>query len=569
MVVVAMLVAVVVAGAAPNAYASGNATPVYTATLDGVSVNICSNSGDRGADATDTECGGQENVGGYPGAIWQCVEFAQRLYQDEGWYSGDFPIGEDGVAADIYGVASEMGMSTQANHSITSIVPGDMIIHGFDDEYSPDAGHVAIVYSVKGSAINAVQQNAPDQATYTLSGGTLTGGSGNDILGIVHSPDNHNTDGGASSTYADASSNSGVVVDQSTGFTQAFVEGPDNSLYSYYSTPGVDAWSGPVVVAGDGSAYSNPVAVFDQALGWTEVLVEGPNNSLVAYWSNSIGGGWSPGLTVAGDDSTYSAPAAVLEQSTGYVQAFVQGPSNSLDTYWQVFGDSWGGPSTVAGGSDDTTYSAPSAVIQQSSSLTEVFVEGADNALYQYENTDAADADSSWSGPNSLGGTGTTYSDPAAVFQESSGFAQVFAQGPGNSLNSWWEPGVGETWGGPDAVAGGTSGTTYSDPTVAFQQSSGFTEVYAEGADNALYEYYTTNATDGSTWYGPYVIPSGSTGTTYSSPAVALTTSNNFIQVFAQGPGNSLNTWYQNSGDPFDGPNAVAGGTSDTTYSAP
>jgi hypothetical protein len=245
----------IVAGIAAPAFASGNATPVYTATLDNVSVNICSNSGDGGADGSDTECGGQENVSGYPGATWQCVEFAQRFYQDEGWHSGAFP--DVTYAEDIYTAsAAVMGMSTQANGSVTSIVPGDMIVHGPKDKYSVGAGHVAIVYSVSGSTVNAVQQNAPDTATYTLSNGTLTGGSGTDILGIVHSPKNTNTASGSLSSDSSNSTLNGNLLqnaDFGLGKDQAWnaYQGGGFAVYD-----GGQEGSGPDYASYSGTAYA-------------------------------------------------------------------------------------------------------------------------------------------------------------------------------------------------------------------------------------------------------------------------------------------------------------------------
>jgi CHAP domain len=156
-----------------------------TAWFNGSGVNVCSDANGGGSDPT---CGGQEHVGGISGAWWQCVELAQRFYKTLGWYSGTFK--SVNVAADIYANAGGLHMTRQANGKITSIVPGDMIVHGTHDKYSPRAGHVAIVDHIVGSTVYAVQENVAGKpaTTYTLSGGTLSGGSGTDILGIVHSP---------------------------------------------------------------------------------------------------------------------------------------------------------------------------------------------------------------------------------------------------------------------------------------------------------------------------------------------------------------------------------------------
>jgi hypothetical protein len=88
-----------------------------------------------------------------------------------------------------------LGMTRQANGSITSIVPGDMIVHTSAD--GGGSGHVAIVDYISGSTVYAVEQNfnnTADEATYKLSGGTLSRGSLH-IAGVVHSPKNPNTNG--------------------------------------------------------------------------------------------------------------------------------------------------------------------------------------------------------------------------------------------------------------------------------------------------------------------------------------------------------------------------------------
>ncbi|HEU5122321.1 MAG TPA: FG-GAP-like repeat-containing protein [Candidatus Saccharimonadales bacterium] len=121
------------------------------------------------------------------GMKWQCVELPQRLYKAKGWHSGFFT----GVnqAFEIYDKAGNLGMTRQANGSITSIVPGDMIIH---DSRLNGAGHVAVVDSVVGTTVNAVEQNGSHsgRATYTWASGSLTRGDTPYIGGVVHDPNN-------------------------------------------------------------------------------------------------------------------------------------------------------------------------------------------------------------------------------------------------------------------------------------------------------------------------------------------------------------------------------------------
>jgi hypothetical protein len=163
--------------------AEANATPILAGSswFGGGGVNVCSAS-------TDPYCGSEYKVGTYSANWWQCVELAQRFYSKTGWHSGLFGVS---YAYQIYDNASSLGMTRQANGSITSIVPGDMIIHGSSDPYSPGAGHVAIVDSISGSTVNVVEQNGSStgRAIYTLSSGTLTRGI-DVVSGVVHDPDN-------------------------------------------------------------------------------------------------------------------------------------------------------------------------------------------------------------------------------------------------------------------------------------------------------------------------------------------------------------------------------------------
>ncbi|MEZ0111670.1 hypothetical protein ABH920_005688 [Catenulispora sp. EB89] len=165
--------------------------------MNGSGVNVC-------APSTDPTCGGQTHVGGWSGVNWyECVELAQRLYKSMGWYGGIFA----GVsyATDIYNNAANLGMTTQANGSITSIVPGDMIVSA-GSTYDGGAGHVAIVDSVDiaNSKVNAVEQNSYNnqpRTSYGFSNKTLTrtDGATGPIMGLVHSP-NDTLSGSSTST---------------------------------------------------------------------------------------------------------------------------------------------------------------------------------------------------------------------------------------------------------------------------------------------------------------------------------------------------------------------------------
>lgn len=156
--------------------------------LGGRGVPVC-------APGTSTYCGGQLAVG----TAWQCVELAQRLYKTMGWYAqtsnGVFSVGGVGIPSAylIYDNANALGFTRVANGSITSLTPGDMIVHKSTSPGSGGAGHVAIVDTVQGSTVTAREQNwsLNGTATYNLANGWLsrTGPVATDkqyISGVVH-----------------------------------------------------------------------------------------------------------------------------------------------------------------------------------------------------------------------------------------------------------------------------------------------------------------------------------------------------------------------------------------------
>lgn len=129
----------------------------------------------------------------YSGYKWQCVELVNRLYISKGWIGARWT----GNGGDMYSTAPA-GMTRYAQGSISSIVPGDVIV--LQDS---SVGHVAIVNSVSAPnasgnrTVSTVSQNT-NSVFYdaTLNGGTLTW-VGMTTVGVVHSPANHfvNDDG--------------------------------------------------------------------------------------------------------------------------------------------------------------------------------------------------------------------------------------------------------------------------------------------------------------------------------------------------------------------------------------
>jgi hypothetical protein len=174
-------------------------------TSGGNGVPICGPS-------TNTTCDGQAHVGGISSNWWQCVELAQRLYTARGWRTGMFV--DVGVATDIYDNASTNGFTRQANGSITSVAPGDMLV--FSGGGGP--GHVGIIDSITDNhdgtkTLRTINQNAYEvmsNVTWNTNTnavskyGYMNGSSPSttfSVMGIVHDSDNTLTE---SSTSAPA-----------------------------------------------------------------------------------------------------------------------------------------------------------------------------------------------------------------------------------------------------------------------------------------------------------------------------------------------------------------------------
>jgi hypothetical protein len=119
-------------------------------------------------------------------------------------------------------------------------VPGDLIVENASG--SEPYGHVAIVDSVTGGTINAVEQNASvsGRHTYFLSGTTVTGAYSS-VRGIDHAPNNGNSNpggGGPSGPPSTLGSDQNLLLNGSFedgGFAawNQFVDGPIN----YYARP--------------------------------------------------------------------------------------------------------------------------------------------------------------------------------------------------------------------------------------------------------------------------------------------------------------------------------------------
>ncbi len=184
-------------------------------------------------------------------------------------------------------------------------------------------------------------------------------------------------------------------------------------------------------------------------------------------------------------------------------------------------GDDWGDgswdseegkvPVEVADGS------GPASVAWETG-YTDVFVRGADNALYHRRGT------TTWLDWENLGGLLT--SDPA-VASRAPGKLDVFARGPFAHL--WYRSFDGKTWSEWEDLGGDLK----SEP-AAVSRDSGHIDVFIRGTDDALWQ----KSYDGTSWSDWLNLG----GVLTSGPA-ACSWSSGRLDVFARGVGNTL--WHR------------------------
>ena len=158
--------------------------------LGGGGVDARSNGSYQGS---GNSCGGWStgNPSVQNGYGWQCVELAARLYHVKGWGT---VRADGGAGAGAYRNGARylpegsLGLVFYKNGDGYVPVPGDLVV-----ETNNTWGHVAVVDSVAGTTVAAVDQNAgaTSRRTYGRNGSTLSSPTaGNSVRGFLHSPAN-------------------------------------------------------------------------------------------------------------------------------------------------------------------------------------------------------------------------------------------------------------------------------------------------------------------------------------------------------------------------------------------
>jgi Galactose oxidase-like, Early set domain/Calx-beta domain/Glyoxal oxidase N-terminus len=160
----------------------------------------------------------------------------------------------------------------------------------------------------------------------------------------------------------------------------------------------------------------------------------------------------------------------------------------------------------------------------------QVFYKGSDSAVYYFVQT-AADA-STWTGPLSLGGAGT--SNPVAI-ANADGRLEAFVKGTDNRIYHQWQTAPGGSWSGWVPIGGSAAG----DPAVA-RNTNGKLQLVYRGGDNLLYTFTQTSA-GASTWT---TTPTNLFGTLIADPAIGVNNDGR-LEVFAVMSDNGLSHIWQ------------------------
>jgi hypothetical protein len=174
-------------------------------TTTGCGTVLIASSAWLGGQGVDVKSNGTGWIGSCKGGSanwgWQCVDLAYRLYAKFGWgriYAAENGGAANGGAAYIPEGSTTASLQFHANGTFAPM-PGDLIIES-PARANAYYGHVAVVDTVVGATINAVEQNTQHPVgnkwidnprhTYTLHGLSISGGYA-PVRGVMHSLKNH------------------------------------------------------------------------------------------------------------------------------------------------------------------------------------------------------------------------------------------------------------------------------------------------------------------------------------------------------------------------------------------
>ena len=507
----------------------------------------------------DAECEG----GGSAGFGYQCVDLAYRLYLHRGW--GTVTAGGDGGAKNIDG-SSHADLSAKPNNGTYTPKTGDLIVEGATSSNS--WGHVAVVNSVSGSTIVAVEQNASATGyhTYTVGSDGVVGGGYGTVLRFVTSSKNDiaaETEEASSEEEDDLAQHypgrSAVVSD---GFMFVFATGDDGNVWHRWRRESDNQWSNwwnnwsgngspngvnfvgePTAVVSDGFMFV--FATGDDGNVWHRWRRES-DNQWSNWWNNWSGNGSPNGVNFVGE------PTAVV--SDGFMFVFATGDDGNVwhrwrresDNQWSNWWNNWSGNGSPNG---VNFVGEPTAVV--SDGFMFVFATGDDGNVWHRWRRESDNQWSNWwnnwSGNGSPNGVNFV-GEPTAVVSD--GFMFVFATGDDgnvwhrwrresdNQWSNWWN-----NWSGN----GSPNGVNFvGEPTAVV--SDGFMFVFATGDDgNVWHRWRRESDNQWSNWWNNWSGNGSPNGVNFVGEPTAVV-SDGFMFVFATGDdGNVWHRWRRES----------------------
>ncbi|MEI6620466.1 MAG: FG-GAP-like repeat-containing protein [Actinomycetes bacterium] len=268
----------------------------------------------------------------HTGALHQSQELAARLYQSKGWGDAALHLAND-RAKDLWAILPTRGFEQQPNGNAHP-VPGDLII---EDSGYDSGGHVAVVDSITGSTLVALEQNGSATGWHNYSigpsitaGGMTIGLGYGPVIGILHAP--------ANGVSPPARHRADVVYTQVLGGRTRYVAGVSNGDGSFrWSVIPGPTRPGAQLALGDVNADGRADVVFAEASGARRVFAGLSNGDGTFRWVRVTGFSGPMTALDLGDITGDGRADVVYTQVRGGRTRYVAGVSNGDGSFrWSV-----------------------------------------------------------------------------------------------------------------------------------------------------------------------------------------------------------------------------------------
>lgn len=303
-----------------------------------------------------------------------------------------------------------------------------------------------------------------------------------------------------------------AVAMNADGRLEVFVIADDGALWHNWQTTASSSssWSGWQSLGGQLRSNSDPVVAMNiNDMGRLEVFVIGIDNALYHKWQNSPSSStsWSSYASLGGSIRTNSDVAVARNSADDpyggtsgvhgdRLNVFVIGADNAVYHKWQntlgTITNDWSEWHSLGGSIKPNT---DPAVIPNSDARLELFVIGADNKLYHKWQTAPITGTNQWSSYSSLGGSVRANDNQEAtqpqLMRNLDRRLEVFIIGGDNAVYHKWQNSLGSSTTWSDWHGLGGSVRPNSDPTVGINSYTA--EIFMVGGDNSLYHKWRTN----------------------------------------------------------------------------